>query len=83
MSKTWIFSVVAGAALVAMSGVLSAIGGGTAHARETSLRNAFAAAEAARSPDGERKRWDNSGTMGRMDLGADPYHPEGPGSLAH
>jgi len=26
------------------------------------------------------ERYDHSGTRGRMDLGASPYHPEGPGN---
>lgn len=35
------------------------------------------------SADCERRRWDESGTIGRMGLGADPYHPEGPGNISN
>jgi hypothetical protein len=27
-------------------------------------------------------RYDHSGTRGRLDLGASPFHPEGPGNLS-
>jgi hypothetical protein len=32
--------------------------------------------------DCDRKRFDESGTRGRMGLGADPAHPEGPGNFS-
>jgi len=35
------------------------------------------------SADAERARWDNSGTVGRADLGADPRRPEGSGAMSH
>ena len=31
--------------------------------------------------DCDRKDYDESGTRGRMGLGASPYHPEGPGNV--
>jgi hypothetical protein len=36
------------------------------------------------SPDDcDRKAYDQSGTRGRMGLGADPAHPEGPGNFSN
>jgi hypothetical protein len=35
------------------------------------------------SADCERRRYDESGTVGRNGLGADPYHPEGPGNISN
>ena len=32
--------------------------------------------------DCDRKAYDESGTRGRMGLGADPAHPEGPGNVS-
>jgi hypothetical protein len=32
--------------------------------------------------DCDRKAFDESGTRGRMGLGADPAHPEGPGNVS-
>jgi hypothetical protein len=32
--------------------------------------------------DCDRKAYDESGTPGRMGLGADPAHPEGPGNVS-
>jgi hypothetical protein len=32
--------------------------------------------------DCDRKAFDESGTRGRMGLGADPAHPEGPGNFS-
>lgn len=32
--------------------------------------------------DCDRKAYDKSGTRGRMGLGADPAHPEGPGNVS-
>jgi hypothetical protein len=32
--------------------------------------------------DRDRKDFDESGTRGRMDLGTDPAHPEGPGNVS-
>jgi len=32
--------------------------------------------------DCDRKDFDESGTRGRMGLGADPAHPEGPGNVS-
>lgn len=33
--------------------------------------------------DCDRKAYDESGTRGRMGLGADPAHPEGPGNVSN
>jgi hypothetical protein len=33
--------------------------------------------------DCDRKAYDESGTIGRMGLGADPAHPEGPGNVSN
>jgi hypothetical protein len=35
------------------------------------------------TPDCDRKRFDESGTIGRMGLGADPAHPEGAGNISN
>lgn len=67
---------------------------GTAAARHvrTRLHPAYASpcyeVPAPRKPcfsldDCDRKAFDESGTRGRMGLGADPAHPEGPGNFSN
>jgi hypothetical protein len=75
-------------AFVAVFGVaLSMAGLQTASARparcDKTCANAMVAlapGQRAASVDVERERWNESGGVGRMGLGADPRHPEGPGN---
>ncbi|WP_036292367.1 hypothetical protein [Methylosinus sp. PW1] len=40
-------------------------------------------AETGSGPDRERQRYNFSGTVGRLGLGADPTRPEGPGNISN
>jgi hypothetical protein len=37
--------------------------------------------QSANASSSDMARFDRSGTRGRLDLGASPFHPEGPGNV--
>lgn len=71
----------AAATLAASIGVVSAQPGRQSRDDQFYGANAYPDPQTAPSR-WDRARFDRSGTRGRMGLGADPVHPEGPGNVS-
>lgn len=80
MSSKTFFSRVAAVPVVVSAVAFSAFGG-SAGAHETGARPRVI--EARSTAVDRSNRMDQSGTAGRMGLGADPRYPEGPGNVVN